>query len=117
MGANNRPTGWAPDRLMNLLSKTDAIDLAWMLARRLQEDDPLRILADEARALSQHVPAFKTAAKGLAAFHAQLKAGHAERCLAPKRNASYLPDGWTRRQDGWRCSPDCKANLPAAVAT
>jgi|ERR1051325_5449951 hypothetical protein len=112
MGANHRPPGWAPQRLMDDLSKTDALDLAWMLAVRLNDGDPIEILADEAAALARQVPAFKTAAKRLQALHKQVQAGHADRCRTIKRRDNgYLPPGWKRCQGGWKCSPECKAGL------
>ncbi len=114
VGSNNRPPAWAPPRLMDMTSKTDGLDIAWNLARRIDPEDPLGVLASEAQALGNHVPALATCGKQLKAFHEQLKAGHHEQCFQKRRDNGFLRPGWKRCTGGWKCHPDCKASLPEA---
>lgn len=114
-GSNTRRPSWADDRLVDLLSKTDAIDLAWMLAQRLNgqdTDDPMPILGllvQEAEALGRQDVPMRRAAKVLREHHDKLKAGHRGTCVKRgRRLKGYTPPHLRASKDpAWACRPDC----------
>jgi len=121
-GSNNRRPGWAEDRMLDVLNKTDAIDLAWALAARLCPDGAdvatprgiLEIMADEADALGRQDEAMARAASKLRQLRDQLQAGHEARCIRRKPRSVGTPISDLYTGAGWRTSPDGAYICPAS---